>query len=174
MRRRSHSLLYYVILNVIVSALTTVAVLLIWDNLRARDLPELVGGASLSALPTETNLPPVPTPTLPPEDQAVIQITSIVGAGDINHEVVLLRRVGEGDLHMAGWQLKDEQGAVYTFSVSPELILFKDGGVQVFTKVGMDTATEVYWNREAAVWQSGETITLLDYAGNIRATYTVP
>ena len=53
----------------------------------------------------------------------------------------------------------------YTFPSQPELTLYKDGAVQVYTRAGTDTVTEVYWNRAEAAWRSGELIRLVDAQG---------
>jgi hypothetical protein len=179
MRKRSNrNLLPYLVLNIIVSAATTLGVLFAWDALRDRDLPPPVSASEGSlqggtAQPDPSQPAPSPSPTIPP-DLTVIQISGVVGAGDINQEMVTLRRVGDGDLHMAGWQLMDESGTVYLFPQSPELVLFKDGAVQVYTQGGTDTATEVYWNRAQPVWEPNERIVLLDALGVERASYRVP
>ena len=179
MRRRNRNLLLYLLLNVILSAVTTLTVLFLWD--RAQPVSRLDGliapGGQAPLVASTLQTPfalPTPTVTLPPNDQPLIEIVNLIGAGDAQQEVVLLRRVGEGDLHMAGWQLQDQDGNRYEFPQQPELVLYKGGAVQVFTRTGADTATEVYWNRTAPVWRSGEQITLLDSAGNVRATYPIP
>lgn len=188
--RSNRSLLTYLLLNVLVSAATTLVVLFAWDYFRDRDLAQPPDGVALmtpvvntvSAGASATNPVPAATsesqagsgPTLPPLDVPVIEILRVAGVGDINQEVITLRRVGEGDVHMAGWRLFDEGGNSYTFPESPELILFKDGGVQVYSKGGTDTATEIYWNRSDPVWEATELVTLEDSQGNLRATYRVP
>ncbi|RPJ43401.1 MAG: hypothetical protein EHM21_11585 [Chloroflexi bacterium] len=195
MRKRSN-LFAYLLLNILVSAATTLVVLWAWDYTRSlREAPQQVlspaltqstaaGVAVSSTVPVEaaTALPlptlPVetagPTETLPPTDQPLIQILSVVGAGDLEHEVVMLKRIGEGNLSMAGWMLQGEDKNTYTFPEQPELTLYRDGAVQVYTKTGTDTVTEVYWNRSEAAWRSGELVRLLDPEGAERATYRVP
>ncbi len=217
MNRRSN-LLFYLILNILVSAITTLAVLWVWDNVHnseartAQDaVPPLVlaqatenlvarhaatlyaagtaaasgtraastdaesaGGTTPSAVATIAVETPQPVETLPPAGQPVIQIVSVVGAGDLEQEVVMLKRVGEGNLNLAGWKLQGEHNNTYTFPAQSELILYKDGAVQVYTKAGTDSVTEVYWNRTEAAWRSGESIRLLDPQGTERATYRVP
>jgi hypothetical protein len=192
MKKRSN-LLLYLLLNILVSAATTLVVLWVWDNVvrqnEDRALPQVqaqstvpAAAQTISALEEATQPPlpsmPVetsgPTETLPPADQPLIQITSVVGAGDIEQEVVMLKRTGAGNLSMVGWKLQGEHNNSYTFPAQPELILYKDGAMQVYTKAGTDTVTEVYWNRTDAAWRSGELIRLLDPQGTERATYRVP
>ena len=187
--RSNRALLNYLLLNILVSAATTLLVLFAWDFFRQRDLPRPIDGlaqtaaagqvlanAGTAVLPGGVNatLAPGDSTALPPLDVTVIEILRVAGVGDINQEVLTIRRVGDGDLHMAGWRLYDEGGNTFTFPQSPELVLFKDGGVQVFSQGGRDTATEIYWNLSTPVWESTELVTLADSQGNVRATYRVP
>ncbi len=176
MKRRRNNLLLYLLLNVLVSAGTTLAVLYVWDYLRPPILPKSPAFAAVEPAQTATQelLFPTPNVTLPPAGEAVIEIRAVIGVGDLAQEVVILKRVGEGNLLMTGWRLEGEQGQSYVFSAQPELVLFKDGAVQVFTRPGDDTATEVYWDRTAPAWRNGEKIRLLDAQGAERASYAIP
>lgn len=119
-----------------------------------------------------TNAPPASTGE-PSEvsGEAEVDIDSVVGAGDLTTERLLLKRSGPGELSLAGWQLLEEDGAVFTF---PNLTLFEDGAVNVHTRTGQPTVVDLYWGLDAPVWQSGETVVLLDDRGEVRATYRVP
>ncbi len=194
--KRKSNLLLYLLLNILVSAATTLVVLWAWDAYRGSREADLQQALAQSTVPaaelktpvvsgaepavTEPSLPTLPvetagpTETLPPASQPVIQIVSVVGAGDIEQEVVMLKRAGAGNVSMVGWKLRGEHNNTYTFPAQPELILFKDGAVQIYTRAGTDTVTEVYWNRSKAAWNSGELIRLLDPQGTERATYRVP
>ena len=109
----------------------------------------------------------------PPETAGAAQviIDSVVGAGDLASERVQLKRTGSGDLSLAGWQLLEEGGNVFTF---PQLNLFEGGAVNVYTKTGQSTVVDLYWDLNVSVWQSGETVLLLDDQANVRATFRVP
>ncbi len=184
-RRRSH-LGVYLLINILVSAATTLGVLYAWDTLQPSQLPE--GARSILAAEQATRAvlstsggnawQPAPSPTVkilknqtPLPMDTVIEVGAVVGAGDLTLEYVLLRRVGEGDLNLAGWALQNSGGEYYTF---PDLILYKGGAVQVFSRAGSDTATTLFWNRTAPAWKPGDSVTLLDAQGNIRASYTAP
>jgi hypothetical protein len=191
---RRSNLALYLVLNVLVSAATTLGVLFIWDTLRKAELsapPVQPAAAALPAGPTaavptvagvETeaaatppaSTTPEPSPTPLPPGAEVIQIQSVVGAGDLALEVVMLRRVGEGNLPMTGWKLEGERGQSYVFPGTPALTLYKDGAVQVYSRTGDDTVMEVFWDRGEPAWQSGEVIRLVDPEGTERATYKVP
>lgn len=179
MNRRRSNLTFYLILNIVVSAATTLAVLAIWDRARREDIPALppiateVAGTQAVAT-AAAQVEPLPTRTMPPTGDLVIQIVSVVGAGDLGQEVIMLRRLGEGNLRLSGWSLRGDGGSIFTFPEQPELVLYKGGAVQVYTKPGTDTATDIYWNRTEPAWRSGETIQVLDSEGNQRAVYRIP
>jgi hypothetical protein len=186
MKRRSN-LLLYLLLNILVSAATTLAVLTLWDTYRKSEVPPPVtlaqeqAAAPAEAQPApaaaEPDAPPPtpqPTATLPPLDRPIIEIASVIGVGDLNQEFVLLRRVGEGNLVMTGWRLAGERGSSYTFPAQPELTLYKDGAVLIYSKAGDNTAAEVFWDRSQPAWESGEVVRLYDRDGGERANYIVP
>ncbi len=100
-----------------------------------------------------------------------IQIVSVVGVGDLGTERVLLGEVGGGKHALAGWQLRDEDGNIYTF---PQVTLYEGGQIVVNTRVGVDTPLELFWGLDEAVWRSGETVTLFDAGGEEQATFLIP
>lgn len=115
---------------------------------------------------------PQPTATDTPLSQpAGMQIDTVIGAGNLDTERVLLKRTGGGELALAGWQLTDEDGHVYTF---PQLTLYQGGAVNVYTRLGQNTVVDLYWGLSVPVWQSGETVTLYDAQGEVRATFVIP
>lgn len=126
-----------------------------------------------TSLPAEpTAVPPSPTRT-PPQatGEAAVVIDSVVGAGDLDAERVWLKRVGAGELSLAGWQLLEEGGQAFTF---PQLILYEGGAVFLYTRAGQQTVVELFWGLDSPVWRSGETVILKDAQGEVRATYQVP
>jgi hypothetical protein len=156
----------YLVLNILVSAGITLLVLSWWDrNHNPVDVPILTPLAPIST-PT-----PEDPPTLPPTDKPLIQIKNVFGVGDLQNEVIVLSRQGNGVLELTGWQIKDENKHGYTF---PKLLLNQDGGVQVFTRAGADSVIELHWGLEEPVWNSGELVSLFDTAGNLRASYHIP
>ncbi len=160
-RRR---LLLYLLLNVFVSACVTSAILYWYDrNYRAVTLPQVsVSTASLNSTGA------APAATL---QQGEVQIVSVIGAGTLNVEAVVVKYNGEGQLDLTGWHLKDANGNSYTF---PPFKLFKNGAVQVHTASGTDTAIDLYWGQHQAVWQSGEAVLLTNPQGQAQDSYPVP
>lgn len=158
------------------------------EIVQANDLsdPNRLDVGQTLLIPVKNEL--IPTTTPPPAEETVIvssgteiptevsgagevKIENVVGAGDLASERVQINRLGTGDLSLAGWQILDEDGDLFTF---PQLNLFESGGVNVYTKAGQDTVVDLYWGLNDPVWRSGETVILLDNQGNVRATYRVP
>jgi hypothetical protein len=160
------SLLPFIALNIMVSLLTTLLVLWTWELIRQADTPKRSG---IDPISTSTETLPLLT-SIPPVDTEVMAIVSIIGAGDLQNEVVRIQRIGTGDLWLTGWQLKDENGNTYLF---PQMN-FINGSLEVHTRLGVNTPLVLYWNNDRPVWQSGEKAVLVDIAGNLRAQYTVP
>lgn len=115
-------------------------------------------------------IPYRPTPV--PEGAVVIK--NIIGVGDLDTERVLIKFVGEGELSLVGWQIEGQNGNIFLFPETPRLTLFSDGAVYVFTKPGVNSAIELFWGKDAPVWNSGETVILKDASGTLRASYQIP
>ena len=158
-RRR---LSYYLLLNAFVSACVTSAILFWYDRNYRASLAPVVVQQSGSAVPNET---------LSPQTDIPVEIDSVVGAGTLNAETAVIHYSGEGQLNLAGWQLKDEDGNTFTF---PQLTLYTNGSVQVHTAPGTDTVIDLYWGISQPVWSSGENARFYDSQGNLRAVYRVP
>lgn len=112
-----------------------------------------------------------PLETLLPDADIPVEIVSVVGAGTLSTEVVVVRYNGGGELGLANWQLKDSNGNTFTF---PQLILYTDGAVQVHTASGSDTVVDLYMGLRDPIWESGEVASLYDPQDNLRAVYRVP
>ena len=161
-RRR---LFYYVLLNVFVSACVTSAILYWYDrNVRAVTLPQV-------SIPTaaSNSTGKAPAATL---QKGLVQILSVIGAGTLDAEAVVVKYNGEGELDLTGWHVKDSQGSnIYTF---PPFKLFKGGAVQVHSRDGTDTAIDLYWGQRQAAWISGQAVLLTDPSGQVQDSYPVP
>lgn len=103
--------------------------------------------------------------------EARVVINSVIGAGDLASERVFLTRTGFGELDLTGWQLRDQNGNVFTF---PQLALFESGAVNVWTTTGTPSVVDLYWGLQSPIWSSGETVVLVDSQGKERARYVVP
>jgi hypothetical protein len=148
-------LLTYLFINVAVSALTTLLVITIWMHFTLVTQPVSPFGTSLSS----------------GQYAGQLQISAVVGAGDVENERVTLDFVGAEDVSLSGWRLRDENANEYRF---PALVLHPGAQVSLFTKEGDDNVTQLFWDRQASVWTSGELVSLLDPTGQLQATYSVP
>ncbi|HCR70349.1 MAG TPA: hypothetical protein DIW23_02800 [Anaerolineae bacterium] len=157
-------LIQYLLLNALVSATVTGGMLFWYDrNYRAVIQPAVVQSTPItnSSSSTSTEL----------QTDIPVKISSVVAAGILESEIVVIRFEGDGELNLTSWQLKDDNGNTYTF---PQLTLYQNGAVQVHTIAGTDSVIDLYWGIGDAVWNSGENASLYDSQGNLRAVYKVP
>jgi len=150
-RRR---LVLYLLLNALVSLLVSVTILYFYD--RANRKTDCEPNGTLA-----TNAP----------GGVATEIVSVTATGVLDNEAIVIQNIGDPALPLSGWTLKDSQGSSYTF---PELTLYPGGSIQVHTRSGTDTATDLFWGRSEPVWESGELAALYDTQNIARAFYRVP
>lgn len=156
----------YLLLNVFVSACVTSAILFWYDrNYRSVSVSAVQPAAS------SVDQPVAVQPTLDPQIDIPVEIVSVVGAGTLNAEWVVVSYKGENQINLARWELRDGDRNVFVF---PQLVLHTNGAVQVHTASGTDTVIDLYWGASNPVWESGEEAQLFDPSGNLRAVYQVP
>ena len=173
-------LVAYLLLNIIVSAGTTLSILWLWNQAHPTPIFPQVQASPTGIASLPTNSPgsinqtsqPIDTVAPPlPLNQVVISIVNIFGVGDLANEYVLIKSTTDQSLVLTKWSLEDNAGDVYVF---PELTLNKGGAVQVHTTAGVNTVIDLYWGRDASVWKQGVTAVLRDGQGIERANYTIP
>ncbi|MEN6529315.1 MAG: lamin tail domain-containing protein [Anaerolineaceae bacterium] len=159
-------LLPYLILNFFISAAAVLLVLVIWENTHRVSATELAGSAQMAAdtLPTSDA-------TLPPADAITIEIQAVIGAGDLENEHIQLACKSKDPVDLLGWRLIFENHYDYVF---PKVTLFPGGSVNVYSKAGVDSAIELFFQQPVSILVSGEEIQLRDPAGTIRSRYTIP
>jgi hypothetical protein len=162
-RRR---LLLYLLLNVFVSACVTGTILFWYDRTYRASLAPI----PQAAVPANGETAG-PVATFQADEQIPVEIVSVVGAGTLSAEVVVVRYNGEGELGLADWQLKDDDGNIFTF---PQLTLYTNGAVQVHTVSGSDTVVDLYMGLRDPIWESGESAKLYDPQDNLQSIYRVP
>lgn len=152
----------FILLNIIVSATVTGAVLYYYDHY-------------YKSTPTPILIATSPSPTSVQQgvvsDDVQLEIVSVIGTGVAETEVVVIQNMGTDSVLLTNWILRNGEGTFYTF---PQVSLFKDGTVQVHTSAGANTPVDLYWGRTQSTWHSGDTAALFDTQGNLRATYIVP
>lgn len=122
-----------------------------------------------SATPTRG---PTPTSTRTPTGQEPhMAIYTVVGAGVLENEHVVLICTGDGELSLEGWRLVDGEGSVYHF---PQLTLYKGGTINLYTRSGEDTVVDLFWGLNSSIWNSGKTVSLYSAQNELRAVYTIP
>ena len=154
-------LLLYLLLNVIVSACTTTAVLFLYDRYFSN------AAAPVSAV--ATNAPQAIQQQ--PQSAANPEIVTVIGAGLPSSEMLVIRNTGQSEANLTGWTLQDQQSNIYTFK---EAIIQPGGAIQLHTAPGADSLIDLYWGLSASVWASGETASLVDAQGTVRSVYKVP
>ena len=162
-RRR---LLLYLLLNVFISACVTGAILFWYDrNYRS------VGLSGVQSVLPVSNQEVASAATIDPQTHIPVEIVSVIGAGTLNAEWVVVSYTGEDQINLARWELRDDDGNAFVF---PQLVLHTNGAVQVHTDSGTNTVIDLYWGASDSVWESGEEAQLLDPNGTVRAVYKVP
>jgi len=165
--RSQKSLFWFLLLNVVVSLTATLTAIWIWEQYKQNNSSAIVVQSSSSEKQSET----IVVRGLPPTDLQLVHIENVFGMGDINNEAVLIRVTGISTLWLEGWVVSDMEGNSYTF---PALKLNDGGAINLYTKAGSNSAIALFWGMQKPVWQAGETITITDYDGNIRAEYVIP
>lgn len=174
MLRGAKRLIYYLVINILVSACTILAILLIWERARGPLLPNFPQATSVPLqLPTLTPQPQPQTTPLPPPNfsQPQLEIVRIVGTGDLPTEYLILRRVGTGALSLENWRIRSPNGSEYTF---PQLILYEGGAVNLHSTAGSNQVSDLYWGLTQSAWAPGSLVTLFAPDGSIHTTYVVP
>lgn len=171
-------LFIYLLLNVLVSGLTMLAILYLWDNTQIKDL-------MYSSLEGTTKENPAQISTsvegqTPGEGTQQIEIKEIGGVGNLSTEYILLKR-SEDDtretISLQNWVLRDEGGhefSILSQSGISSLELHPKGAVYVYTKSGESNPIELYLGLSDPLWNPSETVTLINPDGQVHDTYLIP
>lgn len=101
-----------------------------------------------------------------------VEITGILGVGEIGQEGVVITNVGDQLADMAGWTLSDAEGNTYVF---PNYRLWPGGNVTVHTRIGQDGSplSSLFWGKLEAIWSFGEVAKLRNAEGVLSTTFVV-
>jgi hypothetical protein len=172
---QAKKLLIYFLINVIVSAITIIAVLYLWENTQLKKLLfENEPG-------TETDLSPG-TDKEPVEEisNLLIEIGEVGGVGNIATEYIRLVRPPNDTaetVSLQDWRIKGEDNREFSIleqSGLASLDLHSQGAVNIYTKDGVSNPIELYLGLSDPIWQPGETVTLIDPQGEVHDTYLIP
>jgi hypothetical protein len=157
----------YLLLNIAISALTMLAVLLIW-NATHHESYLIDPTEAQSEAPTTTS---APTQTLPALDKELFTVDAVIGAGDLANEYIQITYLGDTALNLQGWQVLKGNQVVLTL---PAYTVYKGGGFNIYSKVGTNSAIDLYIGKSMAIWKSGDTLKIKDTDGNLRLNYLIP
>ena len=153
-RRR---LVYYLLINIFVSALVTGIIIYFYDQIHRNDC--------------NTFLPNTTAITTGTTNTVNVNIIGVVGTGTLSDEQIVIRNDGSQPLILTGWYLKNSKGDTYTFK---QLTIYPGAKILVHTKSGTDILPDLYWGRSASAWVSGELAALYDVQNIARAFYRIP
>jgi hypothetical protein len=172
----------FMLLNILISAITTwVVVRVLVPPLPALPAQAAAAATAMATQPAAANPPtelqptapttPTETPSQPaagPASQNAAQpgpaasnvkvkIASVVYAGQQSREGVVITNEGE-QINLNGWKIVAPTGDTYQFG---NITLFKDGIINVYSTRGNDSATNLFWNLDKAVWNTGDEVKLV-------------
>ena len=130
--------------------------------------------ATPTATPIPTRVIPTPNPTATERagGRLAVEVARVLNPGDVTSEAVEVVNRGTSGARLGGWKLVNERtGGAFVF---PPLNLFPQGAVTVYSGVGENTAIDIYWGRDQAVWQPGDGLQLLDGEDVVRDEYEIP
>jgi hypothetical protein len=100
-----------------------------------------------------------------------VEITEIMSPGNLNEERITIINSGERQIDLSNWTVEDEQGNSYQFGT---VTLFGNGvELIVHTRLGQSGLLDQFWGLDGPIWEPGETATLKDAEGTVRATLVV-
>lgn len=161
--------LLFIMLNIFISAVTTVIVLIIWDasHKTAEPQPSDAGGPAHAINLSECD------GTIPEGSEVLLEVVNATGIGDIKKEEITIQYSGADTVCLNGWVIKGRGNNEYAF---PKFYQLFTEGVQIKlrSRVGEDTALELYWDLVEAAWSPGEVINVVDAQGSIHSTFVIP
>jgi hypothetical protein len=106
----------------------------------------------------------------PPETIRIESINFNPPGSDVQGEFVVIENQTTAAVALTNWTLKDSANHRFKF---PLFVLQGAATVKVWTKSGADDANNLFWGRQAAVWNNtGDTATLSDQTGTVISSFT--
>lgn len=175
--KQGRRLLFYILLNMVVSAVTMIGVLYLWDNTNLKHV--LFSTSPGASSQTVSDAPSTPD-TFQTPASLQIEIDEVGGVGNLDTEYVRLRHVSSSSqetISLEDWRLKDEDNhefAILSQSGFEQLELHQKGAVNIFTKAGQSNPIELYLGFSEPLWEPGETVSLVDPRGEIHDSFLIP
>jgi predicted extracellular nuclease len=151
-------------LSVVVALANTIYLPQIEKSPTIKPTPTFTATATASNTPSLTS-----TPTRTPTPKPGVFIENIVYAPTLD-EYIEIKNTSSNSVNLNGWKIKeDANGLVYNFS---DVSIGGGKTIRVYTRVGQDTASALFWNRTEEVWKdNGDTAYLRDAENDIVDTY---
>jgi hypothetical protein len=134
--------------------------------------------ATATATGTTTSTPTrtATATTTPTEGPVEVEITDLGGPLDENElGFIVLENVSDNDAQLAGWKIRTNRAGLpmYTFG---NLLLRSGETLVLYVGTGLDNPPEkiFYWQQTSAVWQSGDTVALLNAQNSEQSSVVVP
>ena len=172
---QAKKLLIYIVINIVVSAITIIAVLFLWENTRLKQVLFNSGGE-----PAAVTSPEGVSGAEELTGELLIEIGEVGGVGNLATEYLRLIRSGIGSedtISLQGWSIRDENNLNFNIleqSGLASLELHSQGAVNIYTKAGSSNPIELYLGLSDPIWEPGETVTLIDPQGEVHDTYLIP
>jgi len=172
---QAKKLIIYLVINVVVSAVTIIVVLFLWENTR---LKQVLFNSSEG--PAAVSSPDGVTSTEQITEDLLIEIGEVGGVGNLATEYLRLIRSGSESgetISLQDWRIRNENNLDFNIleqSGLASLELHSQGAVNIYTKEGSSNPIELYLGLSDPIWAPGETITLIDPQGQVHDTYLIP
>jgi hypothetical protein len=172
---QAKKLLIYIVLNVVVSAITIIVVLFLWENTRLKQVL-----FNSSDEPAAVTSPEGISGAEELTGERLIEIGEVGGVGNLATEYLRLVRSGtdsEDTISLQGWRIKDDNNLNFNIleqSGLASLELHSQGAVNIYTKAGSSNPIELYLGLSDPIWEPGGTISLIDPQGEVHDTYLIP
>jgi len=163
------------VLNIVVSAITIIVVLFLWENTRLKQVLFNSGDE-----PVAVTTPEEVSGAEELTRELLIEIGEVGGVGNLATEYLRLIRSGiesEDTISLQGWSIRDENNLNFNIleqSGLASLELHSQGAVNIYTKAGSSNPIELYLGLSDPIWEPGETVTLIDPQGEVHDTYLIP
>lgn len=160
----------FIILNILVSAGTTLLVLMIWTKAHPPQEIKIEVPSSTTNQNQLSATVPLDPANLPSLDVELVEIQGVIAPGDAKNEYVIIKKLGAEILDLTGWYLMSESSERFEF---PKFQILQ-GQVDIYTRSGTNSVNQLFWGQSEAMWHSGDTVVLFDFAGQERAVYQLP
>lgn len=172
---QAKKLLFYLVINIVVSVLTILGVWYLLENTRLKNVLFNTGDQPVPVTSSDGSQPAEET-----AGNQLIEIGEVGGVGNLATEYVrLVRSESEsGDtISLQEWHIRDENNHNYNIleqSGLASLELHSQGAVNIYSKEGESNPIELYLDLSDPIWEPGETVTLIDPDGEVHDTYLIP